>query len=131
MAEPVKKNSKPVTESPAIIQDIDAYIAQYPKEMQKRLALIRKTIKKAAPKAIEKISWGMPTFWQKGNLIHFAMAKSHIGLYPGVEGVAAFAEELSEYKTSKGAIQLPHAKELPLDLISRITQFRVKQTEGK
>ena len=146
MAGQAKKNKAPVTASPgkaplettsfgttslAKISDIDSYIAQYPKEMQKRLVQIRKTIKKAAPKAIEKISWDMPTFWQKGNLIHFAMAKNHIGLYPGAEGVAAFVEELEQFKTTKGGIQLPHDKELPLDLIFRITEFRVKQVEGK
>ena len=130
MAKHEKNSSVPGTADPDKIPDIDAYIAQYPKEMQKRLTQIRKTIKKAAPKAIEKISWAMPTFWQKGNLIHFAVMKNHIGLYPGADGVKAFTEELEQFKTTKGGIQLPHDKELPLDLISRITEFRVKQAEG-
>jgi uncharacterized protein YdhG (YjbR/CyaY superfamily) len=115
---------------PAKIPDIDAYIAQYPEEIKQRLTQIRRTIQKAAPKATEKISWSMPTFWQKKNLIHFAVAKNHIGLYPGADGVAAFAEELEAYVTTKGGIQLPHKKELPLDLIARITSFRVKQVEN-
>ena len=108
------------------INTIDEYIAQFPKETQKRLRKIRAVIRKAAPKAVEKISWGMPTFWQGKNLIHFAAMKNHIGLYPGAEGVVAFAKELEGYKTSKGAIQLPNDKELPLDLITRITGFRVQ-----
>jgi uncharacterized protein YdhG (YjbR/CyaY superfamily) len=108
---------------------IDEYIALYPPDIQKRLIQIRETIRKAAPKAIEKISWAMPTFWQKENLIFFAAQKRHIGLYPGAEGVAAFANELKEYKTSKGTIQLPYNKDLPLDLIAKITKFRVKKAE--
>ena len=109
------------------INDIDEYIAQFPKEIQKRLRQIRTVIRKAAPKAVEKISWGMPTFWQEKNLIHFAVMKNHIGLYPGAEGVEAFAKELEGYKTTKGAIQLPHDEDLPLDLIAKITSFRVKK----
>ena len=111
------------------ISNIDEYIAQFPKETQKRLRQIRKTIRKAAPEAVEKISWSMPTFWQGKNLIHFAAMKNHIGLYPGAEGVAAFAGELEGYKTSKGAIQLPNDEELPLDLIAKITSFRVEQVK--
>jgi uncharacterized protein YdhG (YjbR/CyaY superfamily) len=106
---------------------IDAYILQFPADMQKRLTRIRKTIRKAAPKALEKISWSIPTFWQKKNLIHFAAYKNHIGIYPGPEAIEAFAPELGAYKTTKGAIQLPNDKELPLDLIEKITLFRVQQ----
>jgi uncharacterized protein YdhG (YjbR/CyaY superfamily) len=105
---------------------IDEYIASFPDDVQKRLRQIRKTIRKAAPSAIEKISWAMPTFWQKENLIHFAAMKNHIGIYPGAEGVEAFTSELVDYKTTKGAIQLPNGKPLPLDLIDRIVRFRVK-----
>ena len=112
------------------VLNIDAYIAQYPEDIQNRLIAMLKTIRRAAPEALEKTSWGMPTFWQKENLIHFAVQKKHIGLYPGSDGVAAFSEELGEYKTTKGGIQLPHEKDLPLDLISRITKFRVKQVEN-
>jgi uncharacterized protein YdhG (YjbR/CyaY superfamily) len=111
--------------------NIDEYIALCPLDIQERLVQIRETIRKAAPKAVEKISWAMPTFWQKENLIHFAAQKKHIGLYPGAEGVAAFADELKEYKTTKGAIQLPNNKELPLDLIAKITRLRVKKAEKK
>jgi uncharacterized protein YdhG (YjbR/CyaY superfamily) len=72
---------------------IDEYIALYPPEIQKRLILFREAIRKAAPKAVEKTSWAMPTFWQKENLIFFAAQKKHIGLYPGAEGVAVFADD--------------------------------------
>ena len=106
---------------------IDEYIARYPEDKQKILAKIRKTVRKAAPQAAEKISYRMPTFYQKQNLVHFAVMKNHIGFYPGAEGVAAFATELAGYKTSKGAIQFPFSKPIPYDLIAKITQFRVKQ----
>ena len=113
------------------ISTIDEYIALYPADIQKILTKIRKTIRKAAPKATEKISWGMPTFHQGENLVHFAVAKNHIGFYPSTGGVAAFADELDGYKTSKGAIQFPLSKPVPYDLITRITTFRVEQALEK
>ena len=112
------------------IDSIDEYTAQFPKEMQKRLKQIRTAIKKAAPQATEKISWGMPTFWQGENLIHFAVMKNHTGLYIGTEGVEAFAKQLKGYKTTKGGVQFPHDQDLPLDLIAKITAFKVKIAEG-
>jgi uncharacterized protein YdhG (YjbR/CyaY superfamily) len=105
---------------------IDEYIALFPKEIQKRMEELRKTIRAAAPDAEEKISWAMPTFYQGGNLIHFAAAKKHIGIYPGADGVAAFADKLGDLKSTKGAIQLPNDKPLPLDLVTKIVKFKVK-----
>ena len=77
----------------------------------------------AIPDAEERLSWGMPTFWKGRNIIHFAPAKKHIGLYPGPEAIEAFADKLVEYKTSKGAIQLPNDKDLPLELIADIARW--------
>ena len=71
------------------------------------LMRVRELLREAAPEALEKIAWQMPTYWQKENLIHFAAFKKHIGLYPGPEAIEVFAERLKGYKTSKGAIQLP------------------------
>ena len=65
----------------------------------------------------------MPTFWKGCNIIHFAAAKNHIGIYPGAEAIVAFADRLKDYKTSKGAIQLPGGKELPLELIAEIARW--------
>ncbi|MEA5003017.1 MAG: DUF1801 domain-containing protein, partial [Christensenella sp.] len=86
---------------------IDEYIAQYPQELQQKLEEIRQVIHEAAPDATEKISWNMPTFYLNGNLVHFAMNKAHIGLYPGASGVENFIPKLDGYKYSKGAIQFP------------------------
>ncbi|HTM97652.1 MAG TPA: DUF1801 domain-containing protein [Pedobacter sp.] len=106
---------------------IDEYIAGFPIEVQEHLYQIRETIKKAAPTATEKISYGMPTFHLHGNLIHFAGYKNHIGLYPAPQGIEAFKEELSVYKGAKGSVQFPLDKPMPLDLIARITMYRVAQ----
>jgi len=77
----------------------------------------------------------MPTFYFHGNLVHFAAYKNHIGFYPTSSGIAAFIHELSDYKTSKGAVQFPLNKPLPYDLITKIVKFRVaencKKAEGK
>ncbi len=105
------------------ITTIDAYIAQYEPEAQARMQAIRQTVHEIAPEAQERMSWQMPTFWLQGNLIHFAMNKAHIGLYPGSEAVARFQDKLGDYRTTKGGIQLPMNRPLPLDLIREITLF--------
>ena len=102
---------------------IDDYISRQEEAIQPRLRLIRDTIKAAIPEAEERISYQMPTFWKGRNIIHFAAAKKHIGIYPGGEATSAFADRLTEYKTSKGAIQLPNDKELPLELITDIARW--------
>lgn len=96
---------------------------QQPEQAQPFLRQINETIKSALPDAIGKISWSMPTYWKKRNLIHFAAFKKHIGLYPGPEAVEAFADKLKEYKTSKGTIQFPFDKPLPLELIKEIARW--------
>ena len=115
---------------------IDEYIAAQAEDVQPVLQRIRETIRAAAPEATEKISWQMPTFWQGENLIHFAAFKKHIGLYPGGEATTEFADRLSGYKTSKGAIQLPLGKPIDYELITDIVLWRVgkggliMETEG-
>lgn len=89
------------------------------------------TIKKAAPDAGEAIKYQMPTFTLKGNLVHFAAFKKHIGFYPVPTGIEAFKDELSVYKTAKGSVQFPLDKPIPFDLISRIVKFRVKENLDK
>jgi len=110
---------------------IDQYIATFPDHIQVLLQAMRATIKAAAPEAEEKISYGMPAFALNGNLVYFAALKNHIGLYPTSSGVQAFAAELSGYESSKGAIRFPITKPLPLDLVSKIVQFRVTENTQK
>lgn len=111
-------------------KNIDEYIAQFSPEIQSVMQTVRQAIREAVPQASEKISWQMPTFYLHGNLVHFAGNKSHLGLYPGASGVEHFLPELTEYKTSKGAIQFPYVKPMPLDLIQKIVQFRVAENEA-
>ena len=83
---------------------IDEYITQFPKDIQAILQQVRRVIRESAPGATEKISYGMPGFYQNGMLVWFAGHTNHIGFYPTGEGVEAFKKELSAYKTSKGAV---------------------------
>ncbi len=106
---------------------IDEYIATFPKEIQPKLQGIRQTIKQAAPNAQEAISYQMPAFKQKGNLVWFAAFKHHIGFYPTPSAIVAFKDKLTLYKTSKGAIQFPIDQPIPLELIKEIVHFRVKE----
>lgn len=106
---------------------IDEYIRTYPHAVQEKLQVMRKTIHAAAPGAEEKISYQMPTFYLKGNLVHFAAFKNHIGFYPVPSGILAFKKELSGYKSSKGAVQFPIDKPLPLALVTRIVKYRVAE----
>jgi uncharacterized protein YdhG (YjbR/CyaY superfamily) len=110
---------------------IDEYIAIFPKETQKILQEIRATIRAAAPEAEEKISYQMPTFTLKGNLVHFAAFKKHIGFYPTPTGIEKFKKELSVYDGAKGSIQFPLDKPMPYGLISKIVKFRVKENLAK
>jgi uncharacterized protein YdhG (YjbR/CyaY superfamily) len=112
-------------------QSIDEYIAAHPEEIQKLLEEMRAIIKAAAPDAEEKISYQLPTFYQRGNLVHFAAHKNHIGFYPAPSGIYAFTDQLSVYESSKGAVQFPIDKPLPRELISRIVQFRVTENLQK
>jgi uncharacterized protein YdhG (YjbR/CyaY superfamily) len=106
---------------------IDEYIATFPEVTQKILEELRATIKASAPEAEEKISYQMPTFALKGNLVHFAAWKNHIGFYPTSSGTQAFKHELSIYEGAKGSVKFPIEKPLPLELISRIVKFRVAE----
>jgi uncharacterized protein YdhG (YjbR/CyaY superfamily) len=106
---------------------IDEYIAICAEAVQPMLRELRATIKAAAPDAQEKISYQMPTFALRGNLVHFAAFPHHIGFYPGSSGIAAFAAELAVYKGGKGSVQFPLDQPLPLELISRIVEYRVAE----
>jgi uncharacterized protein YdhG (YjbR/CyaY superfamily) len=108
-------------------QNIDEYIAGFPKDIQAILEKIRMTIRKAAPEAEETIKYQIPTFTLKGNLVHFAAFKKHIGFYPAPTGTEKFQEELSVYKGGKGSVRFPLDEPIPFELISKIVKFRVKE----
>jgi len=119
---------KNVQESP---KDIDEYIAGFPSKVKEILEQIRITIRRAAPDAEEKIKYRMPTFVLNENLVHFAGYKNHVGFYPTPSGIEKFKDELSSYKNSKGSVQFPIDKPMPLKLIRKIAEFRVKEIQTK
>jgi len=112
-------------------KSVEEYIKTFPAEIQKILQQVRETIKKAAPEAEETINYQIPTFKLNGNLVHFAAFKNHIGFYPAPSGHKAFEKELSVYKSGKGSVQFPLDKPMPLALIKRIVQYRVKENSSK
>ncbi len=112
-------------------ENIDSYIRTFPKDVQLLLHQMRATIRRVAPQAEETISYQMPTFKLNGNLVHFAAYKNHIGFYPAPSGLKAFEKEISKYKHSKGAVQFPLDKSLPLALISKIVKYRVSKNLEK
>ena len=106
-------------------ETVDDYILAQDAGIREQLQSVRQEIRDELPDATEKISWSMPTYWDGHNIIHFAANKNHIGLYPGPEAVAFFAEKLTQggCKFSKGSVQIPYSDELPLALISEISAW--------
>lgn len=106
-------------------ETVDEYILAQDESLRDQLQSVRAVLKTTLPDAAEKISWSMPTYWKEHNIIHFAAAKKHIGLYPGPEAVAQFAEKLDQAGCtfSKGSIRIPYSNELPLSLIAEIAAW--------
>lgn len=120
-----------MTQEPDGAAAIDAYIEAQPEHVRPLLNELRATIRRAAPGATEKISYRMPTFYYHGNLVHFAAHTSHIGFYPEPTAISAFDAELAGYKRAKGSVQFPLNEPLPLELVTRMVQFRVRENAGK
>lgn len=113
------------------MNEVDTYIDGFPAEVQEQLTTIRNAIRELAPQATERICMRMPTYDLNGKwLVHFAGFAKHIGFYPQPEGITAFREQLAGYKTTKGTIQFPLDRSLPLDLIREIIRFRVEQQQN-
>lgn len=123
-----KTASKKNTVAP---KNVDAYLKPFPQALQAKLQQLRQTIIKAAPQAEETMSYGMPAYKCNGMLVYFAGYKNHIGFYPGAGGVAAFKEKLGAYKLSRGTVQFPVDKPVPLGLVTKIVKFRLRQNQEK
>ena len=108
---------------------IDEYIYAAPAELQGKLWKLHECIKTAARGAKEELKWSMPAYSYQKILVTFAVFKKHIGFYPMPSAIKAFTKGLADYKTAKGSIQFPHDKPLPLTLIKKIVQFRVKESK--
>lgn len=110
---------------------VEEYLASFPEETRAILEELRQTIKQAAPKAVEVISYNMPAFKQNRVLVYYAAAKQHIGFYPTASPIQVFKDELAKYKTSKGAIQFPLDKPIPKALVKKIVKYRVEEDMEK
>jgi uncharacterized protein YdhG (YjbR/CyaY superfamily) len=116
--------------STSIPETVSEYIEGFSHNTRVALRQVRQTIRKAAPKAEECISYGMPGYKLAGKpLVYFAGYENHIGFYATPSGNTAFRKELSKYKQGKGSVQFPLSEPMPLALISRIVRFRMKQNE--
>jgi uncharacterized protein YdhG (YjbR/CyaY superfamily) len=121
----MKKSATPIT------SDVDGYIAGFPADTRALLERLRAAIRKAAPDSEEVMSYGMPAYKFHGMLVFFAGYKNHIGFYPTPSGIAAFKKELAAFKSSKGAVQFPLDRPLPLKLVAGIVSFRTKENLAK
>ncbi len=106
---------------------VAAYIDAAAEPARSRLRTLRSLVREEAPDAVERMAYGLPTWHQEENLLHLGAFARHVGLYPGPAAIEAFAEELEAFRTSKGAIQIPHDRDLPVDLVRRIVRWRLEQ----
>jgi uncharacterized protein YdhG (YjbR/CyaY superfamily) len=112
--------------------EIDAYLGKVPDEFRTALEKLRKTIRTAAPDAVEVLSYGVPAFKENGMLVSFGAAKNHCAFYlmsPAV--MEAFKDELKGYATSKGTIRFLPDKPLPADLVKILVKARIKENEER
>ena len=110
---------------------VDAYIAAQPKAVRPLLEQVRATVRRAAPDAVERISYRIPAFQQHGVLVYFAAFKRHIGFYPPVRGDAELQAAVAPWAGEKGNLRFPLDQPLPLDLIERITLLRLAQDTAR
>jgi len=108
---------------------IEEYIYSAPAEIQEKLWHLHDCIRTVAPGAKEELKWRMPAYSYQKILVTFAVFKKHIGFYPMPSAIKAFAKELAKYKTAEGSVQFPLDKPLPLTLVKKIVQFRVKESK--
>jgi uncharacterized protein YdhG (YjbR/CyaY superfamily) len=123
-------NTKPMKKS-ATPQTVDEYLAALPEEARTTLEKLRKTIKAAAPKATEGISYQMPMYKQNGMLVGFAAFKNHCSIFPGSKPMETYKDELKAYKTSKGTIRFPIGKPLPAALVKKLVKARIEENEKR
>lgn len=113
-------------------KNVDEYIAAFPPEAQEKLQHLRTIIRKQAPLSEELLSYRMPAYKQHGGiLVYFAAYKQHIGFYPTASGITPFQNDLAPFRFSKGAIQFPLDRKLPVHLIKSIVRYRVQEMAQK
>jgi uncharacterized protein YdhG (YjbR/CyaY superfamily) len=122
--------TKPMKKS-APVKTVDDYLAALPEDARATLEKLRKTIKAAAPKATEGISYQMPMYKQQGMLVGFAAFKNHCSFFPGAKAIATHKDELKTYGTSKGTIRFPIGKPLPATLVKKLVKERIAENEKR
>ena len=110
---------------------VDAYVEAAPEAARAHLRTLRAEVKAAAPKAEEKISYGMPYYEYRGRLIYFAAFKNHLGVYGVGRALTDYADELKPYLGAKSTLRFPYAKPLPLPLIRKVLKTRVREVEAR
>jgi uncharacterized protein YdhG (YjbR/CyaY superfamily) len=110
---------------------IDGYIAAFPPDIRQGLQALRDFIRAQAPGASEKISYGMPTFYLDGNLVHFAAFKDHYGFFPAPSGIDRFDAEAAPYRSGKGTLRFSLDKPFPWALLKKIIRFRVRENAAR
>lgn len=111
---------------------IDDYLSGQPSETRQKLTELRALVNSLIPNCKEAMSYGIPTFKYKGkNVFHFAGYKSHIGLYPGSAAIVEFRQQLGDYKTAKGTVQIPLDEPLPTQLIVAMVRSNLSRLQDK
>jgi uncharacterized protein YdhG (YjbR/CyaY superfamily) len=113
-------------------KNIDEYLARVPQPARSTLSRIRAVIRSVAPpESTETISYGIPAFKYKGMLVWFAAFSKHCSLFPGSSVIEAFKDELEGFSISKGTIQFPVDKPLPVALVKKLVKARIAQNESQ
>ena len=110
---------------------VEAYIASAPEPSRVRLLELAHLIRAELPDATERIAYAIPTWHLVENVVHIAGYERHVGMYPGAAAMVAFAEDFAGYTTSKGAVQFPHDRALPLDLVRKVVRWRLDRVREK
>jgi uncharacterized protein YdhG (YjbR/CyaY superfamily) len=112
--------------------DVDDYLAAVPEQPRAALQKLRETIRAAAPKAPERIGYGIPMFYQQGPLVGLGASKNHCSFYVMSPAVMdSHKDELTAYDTSKGTIRFPADSPLPAALVRKLVDARIEENDRK
>lgn len=110
-------------------QQVDAYIAAAPPPARPMLRQLRQIVRAAAPRAEERLSYRMPYYHYHGRLAYFSAFKHHVSFFVMARGKKAFASDMKPYQTSPSTLRFPYGTRLPVTLLRKLIQARVKENE--
>jgi uncharacterized protein YdhG (YjbR/CyaY superfamily) len=127
------KRSSAATRKPAPVpKTVDEYVARVPEPALGTFTKLREAIRSAVPaEAVETISYQIPAFKHKRVLVWYAAFSKHCSLFPTAAVIEAFKQELEGFSTSRGTIQFPIDKPLPVALVKKLVKARVAQSENR